>query len=62
MPSYTLCAHVMHAHTQTPASERLSSMAYLEHFVGAGLNARGHVAWVKSHLLNFSKIINWVSV
>lgn len=52
----------MCAHRQAPASEHLNSLAYLEHFVRAGLNARGHVAWVKGHLLDFSKVINWVSV
>lgn len=35
---------------------------YLKHFVRAGLNARRHVAWVKGHLLNFSKVIDWIPV
>lgn len=43
-------------------SVRIGEKAALKHFVRAGLDARGHIAWVKSHLFNFSKVINWIFV
>ena len=43
-------------------SVRVGKKAALKHFVRAGLDARGHIAWVKSHLFNFSKVINWIFV
>jgi hypothetical protein len=49
-------------HKRAPASEQVFFLAYLKHFVRAGLDARGHIAWVKSHLFNFSKVINWIFV
>lgn len=43
-------------------SVRIGKKATLKHFVRAGFNARGHVAWVKGQLFNFSKVIHWIPI
>lgn len=41
---------------------RESQWCYLQHLVGAWLNARWHVARVKGQLLHLCKVVDWVPV
>ena len=38
------------------------SQCYLQHLVGARLDAWWHVAGVKGHLLHLCEVVDWVSV